>query len=165
MSLNFLVSELKSWGLGFLLKSGVFFFWHIFLCHSHSYSSQNLLVKFNSNNISQRLCCLSPGLPCVCVLEGMIGGGWQTACWRQCIRSIFPPPPSVVYLVVMNRLCARHCSSHKEGTLSPQCPSLFICSKCIPISFCTSHVKHKACSPNLALCIESTLKLCNVGPV
>lgn len=56
------------------------------------------------------------------------------------MRSTFPPvlfPPSlarssslslsffVVYLVVMNRLPAQHCSSHKEGTLSP-CPSFFI---------------------------------------
>lgn len=37
----------------------------------------------------------------------------------------FPSSLSVVYLVVMNRLPAQHCSSHKEGTLSP-CPSLFI---------------------------------------
>lgn len=72
---------------------------------------------------------------CVCVKERVIGGGKRGRRMTDCMLTLVyafylsplsvSPPLSVVYLVVMNRLPARHCSSHKEGTLAP-CPSLFI---------------------------------------
>lgn len=65
-----------------------------------------------------------------CVKERVISGRKEGAVDDRlhadasvCVLSL-PSSLSVVYLVVMNRLPAKHCSSHKEGTLS-LCPSLF----------------------------------------
>lgn len=79
----------------------------------------------------------------VCLIKRVISGRKKRQLITDCMLTpVYPfylplltvsPPLSVVYLVVMNRLPAQHCSSHKEGTISP-CPSLFI-SMYLSISF------------------------------
>lgn len=82
----------------------------------------------------------------VCLIKRVISGRKKRQLITDCMLTpVYPfylplltvsPPLSVVYLVVMNRLPAQHCSSHKEGTISP-CPSLFI-SMYLSISFFSS---------------------------
>ena len=97
--------------------------------HEHTHTHTHKTNKYgNLSNTSLHSVC-------VCVKERVIGGGKRGRRMTDCMLTLVyafylsplyvSPPLSVVYLVVMNRLPARHCSSHKEGTLAP-CPSLFI---------------------------------------
>lgn len=70
---------------------------------------------------------------CERVIGGEKRGRRMTDCMLTLVYALYPnaphplvsPPLFVVYLGVMNRLPAEHCSRHKEGTLSP-CPFLTI---------------------------------------